>query len=174
MYHHPRPAVRAGDNVPQGADSLPCRRALRRPIRPPRIPPGGAGLLAALEAHLLGDLRPLRDRMANGFALLLRALRDAGIRPSTADDVASEVLLQAWRTAGAHRPVANELAWLARVAWTAFLRSATGQRRAPNLGEAADGVADEHDPVAAALDVWVAPGGESAYVSQWEPHRSEY
>jgi RNA polymerase sigma factor (sigma-70 family) len=87
--------------------------------------------------------RELARRAAAGDAAAFTALvrsHEAAVRRflsrltrgEGADDLAQEVFLKAWRTAGSYRGDGAYRGWLMRIAWTAFLAShrAKGRREA--------------------------------------------
>ena len=87
---------------------------------------------------------------AAAFALLVRA-HEAAIRRflrrlagDSADDLAQDTFLKAWRRAGEYRGEGRYRAWLMRIAWTTFL----GAHRSGRRREARE----------AGLDPWQASG----------------
>lgn len=89
---------------------------------------------------------------AAAFTALVRA-HEAAVRRflrrlagETADDLAQETFLKAWRMAGRYRGDGRYRAWLMRIAWTAFLGAHRAQGRRDAREAATPRDEPGHDP----------------------------
>jgi DNA-directed RNA polymerase specialized sigma24 family protein len=95
------------------------------------LPPGAAGLVAALEARRQGDGAPFDAWMASGFPLLFAAVHEWLDDATAAQDIVSEVLTKAFFAVGGRTKVRDELPWLATLARHARA-DARRERRGPS------------------------------------------
>jgi len=98
-----------------------------------RAAAGDAAAFTALVRSHEGAVRRFLSRLTRGEG---------------ADDLAQEVFLKAWRTAGSYRGEGAYRGWLMQIAWTAFLTShrAKGRRQARDQASFEEDGGAAHDP----------------------------